>query len=59
MAHLMTFDEWKALLLTDCVAHDKSREFKSLDDYILHLLYNGGTFPSVAAIVNAPKQEGS
>ena len=52
MAHLMTFEEWKGLLRSDCIAKDKLREFNCLGDLALRLLYADGVGPTVSAIVH-------
>jgi hypothetical protein len=50
MAHAMTFDEWKQLLQSDCVSHDKLPAFQAMNDYVLKLLYDSGLDPTVGSI---------
>lgn len=45
------FNTWTNLLRNDCAARDKTREFDSLGERILRILYENGLDPTVEAIV--------
>jgi hypothetical protein len=46
-----SFEKWKELLRNDCIACDKLREFDSLGDPVLKLLYDSSLDSTVDAIV--------
>lgn len=47
----LPFEKWKQVLREDCIACDKLREFDTLSDAVLKLLYDNMLDPSVDAIV--------
>lgn len=61
MHHSLPFEKWKELLRNDCIAREKEREFDSLGDPVLKLLYDNMLDPTVEAIVrtglNGPAQK--
>lgn len=50
MGQKLGFEGWKQLLKIDCIARGKKREFESLTDSVLKILYDSGLDPTVHAI---------
>jgi len=49
---ILPFEFWKVCLRKDCQDHHQLREFDSLDESVLRLLWQQGLKPSVQAIVD-------
>jgi hypothetical protein len=45
------FEVWKTILRTDCAKQDKLLAYDGLGDYVLRLLYDTGTEPTVEGVV--------
>lgn len=52
IGHKVTFEEWRAILRSDCIAHDKLLALDNIGEIVLRLFYEDGTDPSVAAIIS-------
>lgn len=48
----LTFEVWRKLLEDDCSLHGKTKECDALGEYVLKLLYEGGTNPTVEALTS-------
>lgn len=51
MGHPETFEAWKTLLRSDCLARGKVQAFDGIGDVILRILYENGVDPTVEAVV--------
>jgi len=52
MGKSITFETWKQLLRSDCIACGKDREYNALSEPVLKLLFDSGLAPTVNAIAN-------
>ena len=50
MGATISFEAWKQLLMNDCIACGKEREYNALSDYVLKVLFASGLEPTVSAI---------
>lgn len=55
---VLVIEEWKAILQSDSIAHDKLQAYESIGDLALRLFYDNGVRPSVAALIRDGEDNG-